>query len=52
MADLVGYPKTAGGDLTSGAIVATLEAMLTDARSPSWGHAGGGGPRQHLGSPA
>jgi aromatic-L-amino-acid/L-tryptophan decarboxylase len=29
MADLVGYPQTAGGDLTSGASVATLEAILT-----------------------
>jgi aromatic-L-amino-acid/L-tryptophan decarboxylase len=29
MADLVGYPQAAGGDLTSGASVATLEAILT-----------------------
>jgi aromatic-L-amino-acid decarboxylase len=29
MADLVGYPETAGGDLTSGASVATLEAIVT-----------------------
>jgi len=29
MADLVGYPATAGGDLTSGASVASLEAIVT-----------------------
>jgi glutamate/tyrosine decarboxylase-like PLP-dependent enzyme len=29
MADLIGYPATAGGDLTSGASVATLEAIVT-----------------------
>jgi aromatic-L-amino-acid/L-tryptophan decarboxylase len=29
MADLVGYPASAGGDLTSGASVATLEAIVT-----------------------
>ena len=29
MADLVGYPSTAGGDLTSGASIAHLEAIVT-----------------------
>jgi glutamate/tyrosine decarboxylase-like PLP-dependent enzyme len=29
MADLVGYPATAGGDLTSGASIANLEAIVT-----------------------
>ncbi|MDQ5807125.1 MAG: aminotransferase class V-fold PLP-dependent enzyme [Actinomycetota bacterium] len=29
MADLVGYPATAGGDLTSGGSIATLQAVVT-----------------------